>query len=196
MNTENGTATSRVYREADIIQWGIDRNLIGPTGEATKYGQFCKTLEEATELIDGINKNDCEMVKDAIGDVFVTLVMQAQMWGLSMAECIETAWNVIKDRKGRMVGGVFVKETAQEPAPAPNWDMHECNAVDSETDSLKAVIKHLVATIEDEATYTQGRMENCRDDVLATLRGRYEKLKSASLIGGMAIIGQGGGFDD
>jgi len=119
-----------IYREQDIIQWGIDRNLIGPTGEATCLGQQKKTEEEVAELraaIEGAEghasgvmhgtidaKSDHrkfkEEAKDAIGDIIVTLVMQAQMWDLTMEECIEAAWQEIKDRKGRMTGGVFVKE--------------------------------------------------------------------------------------
>lgn len=99
-----------MHREQDIAKWGIARNLIGPTGEATRHGQATKTLEEVTELFDAINKNDIHLARDAIGDVYVTLVMQSQMWGLTMAECVEEAWLQIKDRKGRMVGGVFVKE--------------------------------------------------------------------------------------
>ena len=99
------------YREKDIIQWGIDRNLIGTTGKATKYGQIKKTVEETEELITAIDKNNIYEARDAIGDVYVTLVMQAQMWGLSMDECIDQAWSQIKDRKGRMINGVFVKES-------------------------------------------------------------------------------------
>lgn len=98
------------YREQDIIQWGIDRNLIGTTGQATRIGQQAKTEEEVAELSDAIARDDIDEARDAIGDIYVTLVMQAQMWGLSMTECIDAAWDEIKDRKGRMVNGVFVKE--------------------------------------------------------------------------------------
>lgn len=99
-----------IHREQDIIQWGIDRNLIGPTGEATKFGQWRKTEEESTELLEAIIEQSIEKARDAIGDIIVTLVMQAQMWNLTMDECIEAAWNEIKVRKGRMTNGVFVKE--------------------------------------------------------------------------------------
>lgn len=30
--------------------------------------------------------------------------------GFSMRECIQRAWDEIKDRKGRMIDGIFVKE--------------------------------------------------------------------------------------
>ena len=47
---------------------------------------------------------------DAIGDIFVTLVMQTQAWNCTMAECVEGAYNVISKRTGKMVDGVFVKD--------------------------------------------------------------------------------------
>lgn len=103
-------AAGEAYREQDIVGWGVARNLIGQTGEATRVGQQAKTEEEVRELSDAIAEDDRDAARDAIGDVYVTIVMQAQMWGLSMAECIEAAWNEIKDRKGRMINGVFVKE--------------------------------------------------------------------------------------
>lgn len=100
----------QAQRAADIIQWGVDRNLVGATGEATRLGQYRKTHEEVGEILEAIELNDKELAKDAIGDTYVTLVLQAEMWGLTMSECIEQAWNEIKDRKGRMVNGIFVKE--------------------------------------------------------------------------------------
>lgn len=108
-------------REIDIINWGVARNLIGPTGEATMLGQLDKTREEVEEIGDAIAllveherpghyQDALDMVRDAIGDVYVTLVMHAQQWGLTVDECVEQAWSQIKDRKGRMVDGIFVKE--------------------------------------------------------------------------------------
>jgi NTP pyrophosphatase (non-canonical NTP hydrolase) len=113
-------------REQDIIQWGRDRNLVGPTGVATIYGQLKKTREEVQELDDACEaygksytrddvKKATDSARDAIGDIYVTLVMHAQLWGLTMTECIEQAWSQIKDRKGRMVNGIFVKETPSCP---------------------------------------------------------------------------------
>jgi hypothetical protein len=104
-----------IHKEQEIINWGIARNLIGPTGEATKFGQWKKTLEEVFELRDdGIEKGDINAARDAIGDIIVTLVLQAQMWGLTITECLDAAWDEIKDRKGKMVDGIFVKESNKE----------------------------------------------------------------------------------
>jgi NTP pyrophosphatase (non-canonical NTP hydrolase) len=99
------------YDEA-IEHWAIARNIIGPTGEGRPVGQATKTLEESVELLDAINKCDRDAIRDAIGDIYVTLVIQCYFHDLTMGECIDAAWGEIKDRKGRMAGGVFVKEAA------------------------------------------------------------------------------------
>lgn len=97
-----------INREQDIIQWAKDRNILK---EATAESQALKTLEEVKELISA--KSDGE-AKDAIGDAIVTLVIGAAMRGTSIGECTELAWQEIKDRKGVMVHGFFVKESTLE----------------------------------------------------------------------------------
>ena len=47
---------------------------------------------------------------DDIGDMMVVLINIAERNGLSISECLAQAWDDIKDRKGKMVDGVFVKE--------------------------------------------------------------------------------------
>lgn len=100
--------------ERRIVHWGIDRNILGETGEGTPQGQLRKTLEEVVELVEAVTSGNWEDtradIQDAIGDIVVTLIMQAEMWDLKLRDCLEAAWNQIKDRKGRMSGGVFVKE--------------------------------------------------------------------------------------
>lgn len=55
-----------------IEQWGKDREL---DKKGTVQGQQIKTAEEISELIKGISKNNLSLIKDSIGDVFVTLVI-------------------------------------------------------------------------------------------------------------------------
>ena len=47
---------------------------------------------------------------DAIGDIMVTLIIQAKLQDLSLEECLESAYNVIAERKGKMINGQFVKD--------------------------------------------------------------------------------------
>lgn len=93
--------------ELDIVQWGHDKGILpNPIAGA----QYIKTMEEVEELGQAINAHDIEEVKDAIGDIFVTLVMQCEAWDLTMEECVQSAYDVISKRTGKMVSGVFVKD--------------------------------------------------------------------------------------
>lgn len=93
---------------ADLIrQWAADRNLIA--GSDLK-SQFVKLIEEAGELANSIAKqDDCEFA-DAIGDMFVVLTIMAAQNGMQIEDCIDGAWQEIKDRKGKMVDGIFLKD--------------------------------------------------------------------------------------
>ena len=92
-----------------IRQWHHDRNLIHG---ATDKDQVCKLIQEVGELSDNVCKG--RDIRDDIGDCIVILVNIAERNGLTLAECIETAYNDIKDRKGRLVDGVFIKEADYE----------------------------------------------------------------------------------
>lgn len=90
-----------------IKQWVRDRNLHTQDPKV----QMCKVMEELGELAKAINKNDIHQQIDGIGDVVVTLICVAEQLGLNFEECIKTAYNEIKDRKGKLVNGTFVKES-------------------------------------------------------------------------------------
>jgi len=90
-----------------IKQWVIDRNL----QTADPRVQMCKTMEELGELASSINKGNKEGQMDGIGDTVVTLICLAEQLGLDFNECIDFAYNEINDRKGKMVNGIFIKES-------------------------------------------------------------------------------------
>lgn len=88
-----------------IAQWHYDRNLIDG---ATDKDQYMKLIQEAGELSDNICKG--KDIKDDIGDMMVVLINIAERNGHSITECLQVAYDDIKDRKGMMRDGVFVKE--------------------------------------------------------------------------------------
>jgi NTP pyrophosphatase (non-canonical NTP hydrolase) len=66
-------------------------------------------LEEVGETAGALLKSNDAEIKDGIGDSFVTLIILAKQLGLDPADCLEAAWNEIKDRRGKTINGVFVK---------------------------------------------------------------------------------------
>jgi NTP pyrophosphatase (non-canonical NTP hydrolase) len=66
-------------------------------------------MEEAGELAEGVLKKDKPEIKDAIGDMVVVLTNLASLEGLFIEDCIQSAYDVIKDRTGVMDNGTFVK---------------------------------------------------------------------------------------
>lgn len=94
--------------KTDLIrQWSIDRNLhtADPNKQALKLG------EEFGELFEGLAKGNLALTKDAIGDMYVVLTILSQQLGFTIEECIDVAYDEIKDRRGKMIDGVFVKES-------------------------------------------------------------------------------------
>ena len=90
-----------------IRDWAGERGLY--TKGDTKT-QFCKLMEEAGELGRAVLKNDNEEFIDAIGDMVVVLTNMAHLGGTTIEECIDTAYEVIAKRTGKMVNGTFVKD--------------------------------------------------------------------------------------
>lgn len=91
-----------------IKQWGKDRGI---NQNGTLEGQVLKAVSEMGELADAVAKGDGIEIVDAIGDIFVCLVMAAEIHGKSIEKCVTAAWDQIKDRKGKLMpNGVFVKE--------------------------------------------------------------------------------------
>jgi len=92
----------------DIAAWADARNIIlGASPEK----QFVKLMEEIGELAEGIAKGRRDAIFDGIGDAVVVLTILAKQFDTDIEHCIELAWNEIKDRKGRIVNGVFMKES-------------------------------------------------------------------------------------
>lgn len=100
------------YQELEhkVFDWGVGRGVVQ---NAKPMGQAIKCLEEVTELIDAINRVSETEIRDALGDIWVTLVMTAATMDMDLQECMLGAYNQIKDRRGFLrQDGVFVKESS------------------------------------------------------------------------------------
>lgn len=110
-----------------VIAWGEGKNLIH---QEIAEKQFLKFIEEVFEFRDewllfvheynkcdyGEADNDPAVVehrhnmKIEMGDVFVTLIILCDQLNLDPIECLDMAYEKIKDRKGKTINGVFIKE--------------------------------------------------------------------------------------
>ena len=90
-----------------IRDWAENRGLY-------KHGdpmvQYVKLQEEAGELAKALIKDDQPEIIDAIGDMVVVLTNLAHQRGVHIETCINTAYEVINKRTGKMINGTFVKD--------------------------------------------------------------------------------------
>jgi len=112
-----------------VIEWGESKGILD---SSTPIRQLDKTQEELDETRAALKKlNDLDRqpnlmealgippenkedilaeVKDGIGDMLVTIVLLAKMVDLDTTDCLNAAYDVIKQRTGKMVDGQFVKD--------------------------------------------------------------------------------------
>lgn len=112
----------------NVRQWFHEKGIIEKSNPLKQLG---KTQEELTETRDAVVKltyamdvyNDHGMyftedqiddlmneIQDGIGDTIVTLIGVCEMYGVTLEECLQQAYDVISKRTGRMENGVFVKD--------------------------------------------------------------------------------------
>ncbi|MNZ76083.1 hypothetical protein D3C78_945780 [compost metagenome] len=105
MTYQLGEGNELIVLMNEVEKWAEARNLIEGS---TPHAQFHKLIQEAAELSESICKG--KDATDDIGDVFVVLIILAKQLGLNIVDCLAFSYDEIKDRKGKMVNGVFVKE--------------------------------------------------------------------------------------
>lgn len=115
--------------QADVLSWAKDKDLLY-SQNADK--QFMKFIEEVFEFKTEFNvwglykkfKHDKKIeqdfsikehdvwmsMKDEMGDIFVTLIILCEQIGIDPEECLEMAYEKIKNRKGKNLHGTFIKE--------------------------------------------------------------------------------------
>jgi len=92
-----------------VNKWFDDRNLIEGS---TDKDQVLKLMQELGELSDHACKG--EDIRDDLGDMLVVMLNIMKRNNYSIKECLQIAYDDIKDRKGKMVNGIFVKESKEE----------------------------------------------------------------------------------
>jgi len=90
-----------------IREWAQDRGLYD---EGNAHTQYVKLQEEAGELAKALLKKDKPEIIDAIGDMVVVLTNLSHLQGVTIEECIDSAYKVISKRTGKMINGTFVKD--------------------------------------------------------------------------------------
>ncbi|WKT75597.1 MazG-like family protein [Lysinibacillus fusiformis] len=90
-----------------VEQWSIAKGLV----KAESSKQFLKVVEEVGEVAAALARNDKNALCDGIGDVIVTLIILAQQNDMDLHDCLNTAYDEIKNRTGKMIDGVFVKSS-------------------------------------------------------------------------------------
>ena len=94
--------------EMKVIQWSEARKIIP---NSTPLAQWKKAAEELDELRDALVKDDRAEAIDAVGDTVVCLINICALMDINLVDCLSSAYNEIKDRKGTMnAEGIFVKE--------------------------------------------------------------------------------------
>ena len=90
----------------NIRAWAQDKGIYAKGDSKTQY---LKLMEESGELAEALLKNDRPEIIDAIGDMVVVLTNLAALEDLRIEDCVQSAYDVIKSRQGKMINGTFVK---------------------------------------------------------------------------------------
>lgn len=89
-----------------IEQWAKDRGL--DTADPAK--QLNKLAEEVGELAGALIRQQDKEIIDALGDIYAVITVLAMQLGLEIEDCISSAFDVYKNRQGKIVDGTFIKE--------------------------------------------------------------------------------------
>jgi NTP pyrophosphatase (non-canonical NTP hydrolase) len=90
-----------------VLKWADERGLLKAENAPR---QMLKLIEEVGELAGAMAKNKPGDIVDAIGDIQVVLIILSKQLGYDYQQCLVDAYNVIKERKGKLINGVFVKD--------------------------------------------------------------------------------------
>jgi len=94
--------------ELDVIRWSEARKIIP---NSTPLAQAFKAVEEINELVDALRDSNKAEAIDAVGDTVVCLINVCALLDVNLTDCLEAAYEQIKDRSGTMrEDGIFYKD--------------------------------------------------------------------------------------
>ena len=91
----------------NVKKWAEEKNLLK---KENSKAQMLKVLEEVGETAGALLKNKNKEIIDGLGDSFVTLIILCYQLDLEPRQCLQSAWDEIKNRKGKTVNGTFIRE--------------------------------------------------------------------------------------
>ncbi|NVM38432.1 MAG: hypothetical protein HWN81_22765 [Candidatus Lokiarchaeota archaeon] len=92
-----------------VLDWAEEKGILDNSNPLKQLEKTQEELDETKEALERGGDND-EDVADGIGDMLVTIIILAELAGMDSVECLRSAYAEIKDRKGEMRDGLFVKE--------------------------------------------------------------------------------------
>ena len=109
--------------QTDVLNWATDKDLLHVENAPKQFMKFIEEVFEFKTELDTFNeiKSDSEFsngyqkyiehnLKLEMGDIFVTLIILCEQIGIDPEECLSMAYEKISKRKGKTIGGQFIKE--------------------------------------------------------------------------------------
>ena len=90
-----------------VLEWALYRYILT---DSNPHRQYDKLVEEVSELKEDLDNIKLTKIKDDIGDIMIVLTILSFMIGLDIEDCYDTAYHKIKDNKGTIINGLFVKD--------------------------------------------------------------------------------------
>jgi len=102
------------------LEWAKDKDLLHADNADKQFMKFIEEVFEFKTEYDilwyevrrqgGISKDNVRPLMIEMGDIFVTLIVLCNQIGIEPIKCLDMAYEKIKDRTGKTIDGVFVKE--------------------------------------------------------------------------------------
>lgn len=100
-----------------VLRWAKDKDLLHAENADKQFMKFIEEVFEFKSELDMwmyggeiLKPVNLEHVKDEMGDIFVTLIILCEQIGIDPVECLSMAYEKISKRKGKTIGGQFIKE--------------------------------------------------------------------------------------